>query len=265
MADNGTLQQIFRAGLVIVGLHLLLQNLNQRRDRQDLENAMANMKIPVNPLSLSNGDEMAELGNINLLESEIDEASDNLLMEDLVTAGMSEEESKGFASKSREELARLQMAEHAESDLTLEEVLARQFQGAASPVKGSNSCPSDHQRADFGSESATPFSRSIGIHGYSAGSQQHDKNQLGKYFNAEMYHPKFDAEKNNIGSQFKVTPGLAPYRGNRKNNVQIDSRVYKGGEHRVGPHGKLGGSNNCPNQPKGYAPYDTYGNQYASV
>ena len=194
------------------------------------------------------------------MESEIDEASDNLLMEDLVTAGMSEEESKGFASKSREELARLQMAEHAESDLTLEEVLARQFQGAASPVKGSNHCPSDHQRADFGSESATPFSRSIGIHGYNG-----NKNTMGKYFNAEMYHPKFDAEKSNIGSQFKVSPGLAPYRGNRKNNVQIDSRVYKNGEHRVGPHGKLSGSNNCAGQPKGYAPYDTYGNQYASV
>ena len=67
MADNGTLQQIFRAGLVIVGLHLLLQNLNQRRDRQDLENAMANMKIPVNPLSLSAGDEMQELGKYQFI------------------------------------------------------------------------------------------------------------------------------------------------------------------------------------------------------
>ena len=308
MADS--VRTVLRAGIIILGLHLLLKSLNGNKERQaimqQLNQINRNGTPPSMPtdLSLMSGAEEESLRQE--LEQEIDQQANELLVRDLEQAGVQNgnmmlEDTAGMNGlngapngspnaidfnvnanngnvmnlngnvaglqshhQKQEELARLQLGKHAESDFTLNEVV--QMQGQNKGVVPSNNCPTNFDAAKFGSNSVTPFSRSIGIHGYGPGSAMYQKNTLGKYFDESVYHPQFDPAKNDIGSFFKFNQGLAPFRsGNGRKPVQIDSKVYQ-----VGPHGNKAGSanSNCNNngvKGVGFAAYDTTSPQYGAA
>ena len=169
--------------------------------------------------------------------------------------------SQGFqnAALKQNDLARLEMTKHAESDFTLNDVVQMQNMPKKSAVNPSNDCPTDYSPTKFGSNSITPFSRSIGIHGYGPGSEMYNKNVLGdNQFKEQPGVPNFDPSKNNIGSMFEPSQGLAPFKSDQK-QYQIDSKKYQ-----VGPHGNKAGSKNSCNSggvdgavSMGYNSFDT--------
>lgn len=186
--------------------------------RSESIEGMANVDFMGN----GNGD-LGNLGNVdsNYMGSELYNGADNLGSDNtpnLLDVGNSNVGNSNFDGGRR-----LELVKHAESDFNLDQVLNMQKNKDTFPVGPSNECASDFSNANFGSSSATPFSRSIGIND---NSDEFEKNKMGKYIREYLYKP------NAFENETEVEPsvGLAKFRGSEVNKYQVDDVVYKCGQ-----------------------------------